>query len=273
MLTILLFSICPLSEIFADDAQNKDVQVSSTEKKAQNTAPQTLEEILNKLTKTTKELTSLQANIEYKFIQDPELFESTTTNLGKIFYQKTNQGSALRLSFQTRQEDDFEPEKYREEFIFDGIWLTRINFPLKQINMDQFATKNKPIEVFELISANLPLVGFSNIDKLEKDFEIKIIEQQTNKHIQLFMNTKKDSKYAENYKDMDFYIDNDSFLPIRIVSRTPQGDIYDIKFTFTKKDINKKLDNKIFMIEHPSGFDKNINRLKDTNMNPEKQKG
>ncbi|MCD6175701.1 MAG: hypothetical protein J7K65_08070, partial [Planctomycetes bacterium] len=151
----------------------------------------------------------------------------------------------------------------REEYLFDGVWLTRIDYKLKQIDLYQKAPEDKPIDVFELISSNFPLIGFSNIDQLRKDFDIRLPENpdESDKSIKLLLSVKKGSRYEKEYKKIDFRVAIDTYMPEQIVAYSSQGDIHDIKFKEFK--INKKLKKAVFTIETPSDFRKNTERLEE----------
>lgn len=265
-ITIMLVCLAPLCS-----AANTEKTDSKPTAQQQTTTPANdkLAAIIKKINASTEKLKSLQAVIENKYIQDPDLFESVTINKGNIYYLKTPARSFLRIEFLTRQEDDFKPEIYCEDYIFDGIWFTRINHKLKQINMDQFAPVAKPIDVFSLISANFPLVGFTGMDKLEKDFTVKLIDAPQKGDIHMLLKVKKDSKLSKKYTQVDFYVNPKTYLPTRLVSKTPENDTYDIKIT--AQQINKKIAKSVFQVETPPGFDKNVTRLQDKQKEQEKE--
>ena len=219
-----------------------------------------IQAILKKMHAASEDLKTCQAGISYLYIQDPELLDSRTLRTGALYYQKAEKQSNLRISFETRKQDDFEAEKRREEYLFDGVWLKKIDFKSEQIDLYQQTTKDKPIDVFELISHNFPLVGFSGMDTLEKDFEVKLLDNEPNKPISLLLTTKNDSKFKDEYTKIDFWADSKTYLPIRVRAYSKQDDIYDIRFLDTK--INKKLKNGVFTIETPASFRKNIEPLK-----------
>jgi len=222
-----------------------------------------IEEILSKMHNATKRLKSCQAKLSYLFIQDPDLLDSKTLQSGVLYYQKNNGRSQLRIRFDDLKQEDFDLENRREEFLFDGVWLTRIDFKLKQIDRYQKAPEDNPIDVFELINHNFPLIGFSDIEHLKKDFDIHLPKKnnKSNKSIRLLLSVKKGSKYENEYKKIDFRADGGTYMPQQIVAYSSQGDIYDIKFT--EFEINKKLKKAVFTIETPPDFRKNIERLEE----------
>ena len=222
-----------------------------------------IDEILSKMNHAAKQLKSCQANLSYLFIQDPDLLDSKTLRNGVLYYQKKEGRSQLRIRFDDIKQEDFEPENCRQEYLFDGVWLTRIDFKLKQTDLYQKAPEDKPIDVFELISSIFPLIGFSNIDQLRKDFDIRLPENpdESDKSIKLLLSVKKGSRYEKEYKKIDFRVASDTYMPEQIVAYSSQGDIHDIKFK--EFEINKKLKKAVFTIETPSDFRKNIERLEE----------
>jgi outer membrane lipoprotein-sorting protein len=217
--------------------------------------------ILERLNKQTAELKSYQSRIEYKFSQP--LLESETLKKGVLYYQRLDGKSALRINFQTLKQDEEQEQKYIEQYIFDGIWLTHIDYQIKEVKRYQKAEPNEPVDAFELISKNFPIIGFSKVEDLKKEFEIRLVEQQGGKEknfIQLHLKVKADSVYKNDYTSIDFWIDKQSYLPAKIVAVSTEEDIYEIKFLQPK--VNEKVDKKVFELKIPDGFNVEIEPLK-----------
>jgi outer membrane lipoprotein-sorting protein len=227
-----------------------------------STAKPQVEVVLEQLKKQTAELKSYQSQIEYKFSQP--LLESETLRKGVLYYQKTAAKSALRMNFQTLKQDEEEEQKYIEQYIFDGVWLTHIDYQIKEVKRYQKAEPNKPVDAFELVSENFPIIGFGKIDDLKKEFEIGLIEQQGSSakdFMQLHLKVKADSAYKEDYTSIDFWIDKQLHLPAKIVAVSTEEDIYEINFL--QPAINKKIDKKVFDLEIPKGFATEVIPLKE----------
>lgn len=266
-IAILLLSICLSPFAWATGSccaksNIKNAELSDQKTPLSNPETKKISEILSKMNAATKQLKSCEARVSYLFIQDPDIWETKTLQTGMLYYQKNDDRSRLRIRFDDIKQEDFEPEKRREEFLFDGVWLTRIDFKLKQIDRFQKAPEDEPIDVFELISHNFPLIGFSDIEQLSKDFDIRLPEKanETDKFITLLLSVKKGSRYENEYKKIDFRADIKTYMPQQIVAHSSQGDIYDIKFTELK--VNKKLKKAVFSIETPPNFRENVEPLK-----------
>lgn len=221
-----------------------------------------LEAVLEQLKKQTTELKSYQSQIEYKFSQP--LLESETLRKGVLYYQRSDGKSALRMNFQTLKQDDEEEQKYIEHYIFDGVWLTHIDYQIKEVKRYQKAEPNEPVDAFELVSENFPIIGFSKAEELKKEFEIRLVEQQGGEaedFVHLRLKVKGDSVYKDDYTSIDFWIDKKLYLPAKIIAVTTEEDIYEIKLLGPK--INKEIDKKVFEIKIPEGFGVEIIPLKE----------
>lgn len=209
--------------------------------------------ILEALRKKVAELKSYQADVQYIFEQP--LLESRSERRGRLYYKKQPGGSKLRLNFQTLKTDDEPEQKCVEQFIFDGVWLTRIDYQIRQADFYQKAPKNKPVDAFDLADEQLPIIGFAKIEDLKKQFDITLIEsarRDRNDLSHLHLKVKPDSAYKDDYAAVDIWIDKATSLPRKIRATSTEQDIYDIRLL--KARGNKKLKSSIFKVEIPKNF-------------------
>ncbi len=213
-----------------------------------------VETILKRLNQRVAELESYQGQIEYLFSQP--LLESQTLRKGVLYYTKCNEKSKLRINFKTLKQDDEKEQKYVEQYIFDGIWLTHIDYQIKAVKRYQLAEPNEAVDAFELVRENFPIIGFSETEDLKKEFEIKLVEQQGKKAavIGLHLKVKPGSIYKDDYTLIDFWIDKKLSLPAKIIAVSVEEDVYEIKLV--KPKVNKRIDKKVFEFKIPEGFGK-----------------
>jgi outer membrane lipoprotein-sorting protein len=212
-----------------------------------------IETTLNQLKEKTGQLRSYQCELEYLFSQP--LLESATLRKGVLYYQKSDGRSKLRINFQTLKQDDEEEQKYVEHYVFDGVWLTVIDYQIRQVKRYQQSEPNEPIDAFELASRNFPLIGFSSVEELRKEFEIELAEQEGSKEenfIKLGLKVKPDSIYKDDYSKVEFWIDKGLGLPAKIVAVSTEEDIYEVKFL--KAKVNERINEKVFEVKIPEGF-------------------
>jgi len=216
-----------------------------------------VEAILSQLKLRAATLRSYQGQIEYLFRQP--LLESETLQKGVLYYQRFGKKSKLRVNFQTLKHEDEKEQKYIDHYIFDGVWLTRIDYQIEAVQSRQLAEPNEPVDAFDLASRGLPIIGFTKIEDLKKQFEIRLAEPKKGKSenlVQLRLKVKPDSIYKNDYTFIDFWIHKKSGLPAQVVAVTTEGDIYEIKLL--KPKVNKKIDKKVFEVQIPKGFSSHV---------------
>ena len=134
------------------------------------------------------------------------MLESKTLRTGTLYYARFGGGSKLRINFDTLTQDDGPQQKYVEYYIFDGQWLTHIDYQIKQVQKRQLAEANEPIDAFELAKRNFPIIGFSKTDDLKKEFDVNLVGE-SNGLVHLHMKVKPDSIYKDDYKSVEVWID------------------------------------------------------------------
>jgi outer membrane lipoprotein-sorting protein len=230
--------------------------------------------VLERLNKTTSELTSYQSQVEYNYRQP--VLESESLRKGVLYYARSGGKSALSINFNTLKQDDEEEQKNIEQYIvldgalltgtdqeLRGIWLAHLDHQIKEVKYYQLAEPNDPnksTDVFDLASKNLPMLGFSKIEDLKKQFEVKLVEPkntETQDFIQVNLMVKPNSIYKDDYVSIDFWIDKKLNMPAKIVAvksepESPYGDIQEIKFI--KPKVNKGVDKKVFELKIPKDF-------------------
>jgi outer membrane lipoprotein-sorting protein len=172
-----------------------------------------------------------------------------------MYYQRYGKKSRLRINFNTLQQDDYKEQKFREEYIFDGVWLTQLDYEIKAAKLIQQAEPNEPVDAFDLAKRNFPLIGFSEAEDLTKEFEIGPAEEldiEGEKYIKFNFQVKPGSVYEQEYKTIDFWIDKKLDLPAKIIAVTTEDDIYTIQFK--KAQLNKTIDAKVFEVKIPKSF-------------------
>jgi len=235
---------------------------SSSSLREKEVKPDPVEAVLKQLNQKTTELKSYEGQIEYRFSQP--LFESETLRKGVLYYARFDKKkSKLRINFQTLKQDDEKEQKEIVQFIFDGVWLTQIDYQIEAVKLyqltdpNEYKDANEPKDAFELVSRNFPIIGFAKIKDLKRQFEIKLVEPQKEEPknlIHLHLKVKADSAYKDDYTHIDFWIDKKLGLPTKIVAISTEQDIHQIKLH--KPKVNKKLDTKVFEFKIPEGFGK-----------------
>ncbi len=224
-------------------------------------AAMTVQQILDQMHKSAQTLTSLQADLDYLFIQDPQLLEARTTRQGILYYCKGTDKSNLRITFRTVQQDQEEPQIRPEHYLFDGVWLTKIDSALETVDLYQKAPADQPVGVFDFISHNFPMVGFTDPKKLEKEFVISVsdVPAEPNQPQHLMLEVRPDSIYKDDYTKIEVWVNRITWLPVRLTAVSVQGDFYDLKWHHLRT--NEPIPQEVFNIEIPAHFRKNTHPL------------
>jgi outer membrane lipoprotein-sorting protein len=237
-----------------DSVSSPQAGVSQVQKSQANT----VDEILAKLSKRSGEIKTYQCRIEH--LSRQPLFDSKTLRTGRMWYLRGDKKSLLRVDFDTIKQDQEPQEKYVEKFFFDGVWLTRVDYQLKEVKKYQLVDPNElkegeSIDAFDLLSEDLPIVGFTGSDKLKREFNITLAEpnsSEPNDMVRLHMEVKPDSAYKDDWVWIDFWIDKNLYLPAKVVTLSTQDDIYEISFMDAK--VNEPTDPDVFEVVVPEGF-------------------
>jgi len=219
----------------------------------QSQDPNSVEAILTKLEARADDLSFYQCKLDYVFRQP--LLESQTRRQGTLAYAKLNKRSYLRIDFNTLQYDQEEAQPHKEQFLFDGIWGTYIDYQSHSVQRQQVAEPNAPVDAFALVSRRVPVLGFSKIEDLQKQFEIQLAQEgvpESASSYQLHLKARPDSAYHDEYVTIDVQIDKKHELPTRIVAVTTEQDVHEIKLMDAR--INQPVAEKLFEIEIPSDF-------------------
>ncbi len=219
--------------------------------------PNALDKVLKNLEAKANELKSYQVNMDYLFKQP--LLESQQRRTGVLYYAKFDKESFLRIDFNTLQQDEEKPQTYKQQYIFDGVWLLEVDYRLQTATSRQLAEPNQPLDALSLASKRLPVLGFSKVQDLRKQFEIGLVtdpQAQAAELDHLHLKVKPDSVYKDDYVTIDFWIDRKIGLPARVEAVTPEEDVYEIKLTDPK--VNVPLDRKLFQADIPRGFSKEV---------------
>jgi outer membrane lipoprotein-sorting protein len=215
--------------------------------------PNALDTVLKKLQDKAAELKTYQVNMDYVFKQP--VLESQQRRTGVLYYAKADKKSNLRIDFRTLQQDQEKEQKYVQQYFFDGVWLLEIDPQLQTATKRQLAQPDKPLDALSLISKQLPVLGFAQVQDLRRQFEIQLVAEppgQPAARPHLHLKTKPDSVYKDDYVTIDLWIDSNLGLPVQVQAVTTEQDVYEIKLSEPK--VNGPLDPKLFQADISHSF-------------------
>lgn len=220
---------------------------------AQASQADSVEAVLAELQARASALESYQSKLDY-IVRQPVL-ESQARRKGVLRYAKFDHRSYLRIDFNSLQYDEETEQPYREQYLFDGVWLTYVNYEGRSVQRQQMAEPNEPVDAFSLVSRRVPILGFSKIDDLRNQFEIELVETDEttpSAFRYLRMTVKPDSIYRDDYTTIDFRIDRKQGLPAKVVAVTSEQDVHEI--TLIDGRVNKEVRRSTFDLAIPADF-------------------
>lgn len=228
--------------------------------KTQETDPNAVDAVLAQLETKANELQSFQCKIDYVFKQP--LLESQARQKGTLYYAKFDDRSYLRVDFDTIQYDQDKEQKRKEQFLFDGVWATFIDYQVKSVQRQQMSEPDEPVDAFSLVTRRVPVLGFSRIDELREQFDIELVSDAASKSsdaYRLHMSVKPDSVYQHDYSTIDFQVDKSHGLPTRIEAVSAQEDLFEEErdihqIELTDPKINKGIPRERFDVKIPDEF-------------------
>ncbi len=247
----ILLTVCVIAEQPKSDEDASCCQAGASEEGCGHAHQ--VDQILEQLYAKTSGIKSYEALVEYTTRQP--LLESKSVRKGVLYYARFDERSKLRLNFKTLKQDDAEEDKYVEHYIFDGIWLTQLNYQTRTPTKYQVSESNKPVDAFEAANQTLPMVGFMEPNAIKKEFEVERVDQKDDKRedfVQLHLKVRPNSKYKDDYLTVDFWVDQQTGLPSRVMAVSTEEDIYELRFL--KPKIDKGIDEKVFDFKIPEGF-------------------
>jgi outer membrane lipoprotein-sorting protein len=226
---------------------------TSSDLEADPEQPLTLEAVLAHTQAATGHIRSLESKLVYEFLQP--FHESRTLRRGEVYYRRSESQSDLRIVFTTKKEDDTPEMRYREDLFFDGVWRTHIDYQGRTVQKHQLTPADEPIDALELVSQNVPIFGFSDMNSLQDTYAIELLPPGTDEpenwvHLRLVPDA--DAQPANEYRSVDVWLDSENWLPTRVEAENQDEDIYRLQFPALK--LNQEMDDATFEVKIPKGF-------------------
>ncbi len=247
IVAVILLALSPAVACVCARTDSTDTQLES--------APDanSVEAVLNDLQDRAASLETYQCKLDY-IVRQP-ILESQSRRKGVLYYARFDGRSYLRIDFNTLQYDDEKEQKYREQYLFDGVWLTYVSYEARSVQRQQLTEPNDPVDAFALVSRRVPILGFAKVEELAEQFDIERVdpnEGDPSSLWRLHMKVKPDSIYRDDYVTIDFQIDKKQKLPRKVAAVTTEQDIHEI--TLVDPRINKEIRQRHFDMDIPTDF-------------------
>jgi hypothetical protein len=183
-----------------------------------------VDDVLDALDRRGKELNDFTANVT---LTDTDTALGNETRLsGKIWMQRLGRDDArLRVNFD-RREANGQVRGERQEFMLAGGQLTERNYVDATEIRRQVLKPGQKMNLLKLGEGPFPLPLGQDKADVHEMFEVKKIAPATDDspgtvHVQL--TPKPASQFADRFATIDFWVDPQSRMPVRIVTQDPNG--------------------------------------------------
>jgi len=202
-----------------------------------------LNKLLDRIEKTGAALKSFQADMLFE--QEQLLVDTVTIRKGYLYYRADKETVRFRIHFDDWLQKDLEeeatakPVKFEEDFVFDGLWLTRRNERTKSVQRWEIAKKPRPREDFRLGKGPFPLPFAIRKADVLKEFEVKVHQADPNDKNEiehLLLKPKKESSYAEEYVNLELWVNDRTALPQKMRYHSEDDEVTTISWTKIKAD-------------------------------------
>jgi outer membrane lipoprotein-sorting protein len=220
-----------------------------------------LEQLLDNIEQSGSKLQSFQADMLYAQL-DP-LRDTLVKRGGELYYRTGTDKTAVmfRIHFDDYLQQDLtdpasaRPVKYDEDYVFDGMWVTRRNTHTKTIQKWEVSRTANDKEMFRLGKGPFPLPFAIKKKDIKENFDVKLPGPDPNEpadpanthHLQLLPRAQ--SSYAKDYLQMNLWIDQKTSIPVQISYQNIDYEVTTV--TWTKIKTDKQIKDKVFELETP----------------------
>ena len=263
---ILLLLVLPVAA--AETAQEEpNARFAAGEAvKVEQLSPE-LEQLLAKVEQRGKSLKSFQGKMLYE--QNQPLTDTLTVRRGDMYYQVDAKTVRFRIHFadylqmDTTEEKRPKPRKFNEDFVFDGMWVTRRNDLTKSIQRRQVAKTARNKEDFRLGKGPFPLPFALKRDDIVKEFDTQLMKPDPKDKTfkdsdHLLLKPKPKSSFAEKYVKLELWLAKKDTVPVRMRYEVDNAETTTV--TWSKIKIDKKISANTFDLK-PGGGDWDVEEI------------
>ncbi len=199
---------------------------------------------------------TIKTNLDYQIV-NPVLGDSEQRT-GWVAYSKgdAKTPTRFRVSFETLKLGAGAKTKEKVDYAFDGQWLTVAKHKIKNITLYQLAAKGQKVEALKIGKGPFPLPFGQSAAEMVKYFKPTTrpaVESDPKNTIYLRLTTRPEHLRDLPTTRMEMWIDAKTNLPVKLKSRDKNRNTTTV--TFEKTQTNKAVDEKVFRVPRPIGYE------------------
>ncbi len=222
--------------------------------------------ILDRLEKAGLAYTTLRADVDYR-VED-RMTGDEELRSGLVAYQKqtANAPAKFRVSFDKLALGSGPARTSKQDYIFDGQWLTIAKHRIKSMTKVQIAAKGEKVEALKIGKGPFPVPFGQQTSEV-----LKYLEATTSPGpgqgsagpkgtAYLRLTPKPGHRKDVNFRSLEMWVDQARDLPVKIRSRGAGKKITTVTFRNIKTQAT--IAPKLFVMPKPPGWDLTIERRK-----------
>lgn len=220
--------------------------------------------ILDALEQAGEKYPTIRADVV--LVETDRMLGENTTRTGWFAYQKPDESKKLparfRIAFETLKQDDEKRIRAREDYAFDGTWLTVAKHKIKQMTRYQVVPKGQRIEPMKLGKGPFPMPFGQKTEDVLKHF-VATTRAPTKRDPKdtdyLKLTTRRQFRKVIESSVVELWVHRKTGLPVRIV--TTDRNKKRLAADFSKLRTDAKLDAKLFHLPKPFGWQLHVQPL------------
>ena len=210
-----------------------------------------IDTILERLEARGSTVRDLECDVEYT-VEDV-LADDTFTKFGQIRYKHAEPNPIFHIYFAKMHQGGI-VDRNREWYIFDGRYLWEIKERAQNKIQHEVVAPGEKIDLFDIEESPIPIPFGQKKDQIKKNFVVVLMspaqgDPENTDH--LICKPKADSSLAGDVERLEFFVDRQLHLPVKIVSVERGGNQINTAVfpDLSAKSINTGLSDSEF--EHP----------------------
>lgn len=212
-----------------------------------------VESILDRLEQAGEKVKDLKADINYVVVDT--LIDDKQTKPGHLKYREATPNAQFYVEFTGLDQGGVIIDK-KEWYVFDGRWLIEAREATRQVIKREIVAEGERIDPFRLGEGPFPLPFGQKKQEILENFAVELAPRAAGDppnadHLRCVPLA--DTQMAEEYTQLDLYVDSRLDLPTKIVADAKK-DNKRITVTFARMQLNTGIPGSDFAFKHPRGW-------------------
>lgn len=209
---------------------------------------------LDRLEQRGEDLKTLECSLDYNLEQT--LMGDEARRTGKLFYKRDDKKTRFRVEFKTLTEDNV-TEESKQDYIFDGHWLSHLNHDEKIIHRwEVVAPDEEAIDPLRIGNGPFPLPVGQKAEEVLRHFAVAALplaDGQQNGDGHLMLTPIHQDGSANDLRWIEMWIDAVTHLPYRVRTEDESGNLTTVRFDEIHS--NKKIRNSKFNVKYSRSWE------------------